>query len=485
MPVAPGGQNERALAGYAERRPRSRSGIGKEVRADKIARNAGHWPAPLASAFGRLARRLPSGPASWALADQMVVSLGNYLTGLILLQAMSQKGYGAFFLVLGAMLLLNGIHGALVAYPLTLHGAVADDETLRRLSGTALRLGFVLSLPCSLLAAAMAALVHGLWLAPWVILATVLWHGQETLRRALMARLRHREALVGDAVRYLGQPLAVLALARFGGLSLESVFAAIAGTALLGLAMQWRTLRPLLTDGEGTSAALRHGWAFGRWLLLSTSVGLLTVQSVPWTLGAFHGVATVADFGALGQVMGLANPLLIGIVGLVVPAVAAAAGGGMASVRRASFAAAGPGVVMLLPLYLLVVAYPEAVLGSMTQQIAYVSLAPEMRLFALGYALALPGQICQAVLNGLGQTRLGLVAQCAFSGATFLFSLPVAAVYGLLGVVWAGLLPGAVFSLVSLVMLRHVDRAASAARSGFVPENASAPMLAGAGRGER
>src|SRR5688572_32986166 len=102
-------------------------------------------------------------------------------------------------------------------------------------------------------------------------------------------------------------------------------------------------------------------------MLLTNAITLLTVQAMPWTLAYFHRTAGVAEFGALSQVMGVTNPVIIGIAGLIVPAVAASsARGGLAAARQTALTFALQGGVLLLPFYVLVVAFPEFALKLFT-----------------------------------------------------------------------------------------------------------------------
>ena len=63
----------------------------------------------------------------------------------------------------------------------------------------------LLLIPESIAIAWGTAAVMGWQLAPWAIAALIFWQLQETTRRALMARLEHRRAIIGDIVSYFGQ----------------------------------------------------------------------------------------------------------------------------------------------------------------------------------------------------------------------------------------------------------------------------------------
>ncbi|WP_270933764.1 MATE family efflux transporter [Falsiroseomonas oryzae] len=428
---------------------------------ERIGRDRGRHPGRWAATIRGAAARAGQLRGAWGLADQGIASLGNYLSGVVLVQALSKQDFGTFFLVFGVLLLLNGLHAALITYPLSVRGAEGDAGHLRQRAGIAIADTLVLAIPLGGVVASAAILAQRPSLIPWALAAMLAWQVQETLRRALMAHLRHRDALPGDAVSYLGQALLLAGLGYAGLLSLETAFGAMAATSLLGALVQGWQLRPARPRAAAILDAARGDWRSCRWMLLTSAITLVTMQSMPWTLGYFHGLATVAEFGALSLVMGLANPVLIGMLGMIVPAVAASPD--LAAARQVTLSHALSAAALLVPFLLAVLVVPGQALVIVTQQSAYSELGTHLRLFALGYALAFPAQVVQAMLNGLGRTRDGFVAQCCFSATTILVSLPMAAAFGLTGAVWAGLLPGLAFSVVAITLLRRMTPAADTA----------------------
>jgi O-antigen/teichoic acid export membrane protein len=124
----------------------------------------------------------------WALTDQGVVSLGTFLTSVLLARTLVPAEYGVFTLIFGAVIFLNGIQGSLIGFPLSVKAAKAEQRGVQELTTAAL-----------LLTTGLAVLL-GL-----VVAAMVLWQLQDCFRRALMAGGRFRVAIDGDTVSFLGQ----------------------------------------------------------------------------------------------------------------------------------------------------------------------------------------------------------------------------------------------------------------------------------------
>ena len=412
----------------------------------------------------------------WALADQGVVSLGNFATGIILVQSdtgLPKIEYGVYFLVFGMLQFLNSLHQSLVTYPLSVRGATSDREDLRRLAGHGLLFTLLLALPLSLGVVLIVGIENRPGLLLWALAAMFIWQFQETLRRAIMSHLRHREALPGDAAAYVAQVAILCVLASQRKLTLENTFAVIAGTSLIALLLHGLRLRPAVAVRDGTvPALLREHWSLGRWFLLTNLITIVTVQAMPWTLAYFHGEEQVAEFGVLAQIMGLSNPIIISIAGLIVPAVAAAsARSGISAARHSAFSYGIQGAAILLPYYAAVLILPGFALRVFN--VEYAGLTTHLRLFIVAYLLVFPAQVMQALLNGLGRTRSTFAAQCVFSAATLLVSLPLAAKYGLTGAVWSGVLPALAFVATSMFMLRRASADADA--RGFEPVPVAAP----------
>src|SRR5437588_80841 len=73
-----------------------------------------------------------------AIADQAVISLGNFATAVLLARILAPDDYGIFAMLFGVMLLLNSAHAGLVIYPLSLEAAVAERFNLARIVAGAL-----------------------------------------------------------------------------------------------------------------------------------------------------------------------------------------------------------------------------------------------------------------------------------------------------------------------------------------------------------
>src|SRR3954463_15148127 len=83
----------------------------------------------------------------WPMLDQGIVSIGNFLTAIMVARGVSKNEYGTFGVVLEFMFFLNTLQAGLIIYPLTVKGAVIDKLGLRRLVSASALLTLMFAIP--------------------------------------------------------------------------------------------------------------------------------------------------------------------------------------------------------------------------------------------------------------------------------------------------------------------------------------------------
>jgi len=416
--------------------------------------------APQSPSLSRRIRALADMRGVWSLADQAILSLGNFLTNWLLIRTQA-IWYGNYYVVLSFILFLNNLHMALVTYPLSITSAGITDSELRRRVRRAIGMTLLLAVPESIaICLGTVATTRSWQLVPLVIGALVLWQLQETVRRALMARLEHRRAIFGDMVSYLGQAAAILLVLHHGPISIEGVFEIIAVTSLIALLIQAGQLQLHLPSDTPPVHTLtqqaRHHLSLGQWVLLMNLINLLTIYSIPWVLRYFHGPFGVAMYSAVLLVLNASNPLLASVANLITPVVAKAKAetelrgeSGARETRHAALKYTLQGALLIFPLFVFLIALPGVALHIFYKANSpYLQLTTVMRVFAFAYALMYISAVINSYLCGLGRSRLPFIGQVANATVTLLITLPLVASYGTIGAAW-----GTLFAVLTQVTL--------------------------------
>src|ERR1700730_6692493 len=143
------------------------------------------------TADGRGMSEATSRKTFWAFLDQGVISAGNFCTNVILIRHLPAADFGAFALLLNAMLFLNGIHASLVTYTICIRGAQANERSLGKVAtgGVVATLGLAIANLIVLYIASSYVAQRRLLL--FVVAASVCWQIQEALRTVFVSKVRY------------------------------------------------------------------------------------------------------------------------------------------------------------------------------------------------------------------------------------------------------------------------------------------------------
>jgi O-antigen/teichoic acid export membrane protein len=371
----------------------------------------------------------------WALADQAAVSLGMFACNILLARKLSAHEYGIYGILLGVMLALNTIHAALVSYPLALTAADTDHGSFRHSTGAALSVNVLLALPFGGVLLATAALLGRPHLWACSFAALLFWQGQETLRRSLMAQMRHREAMLGDAISYLGQGAVIWLFAAGAGFGLEAVFLVMAVTSALAMVLGACQTRVRGARSGQVKAMAGAGWSLGRWMLLANLGSVFSLQSFAWALAAARGPAESARFQAAANLLGVTHPVMFGLGSLIVPGVArACAAPGAATAWHWAWKQGLRGAVLLAPYFAILWFWPQLVLAAFyTARSPYLDLELPVRVLAAAYVFAFTAHILGAYLNGSREPKAAFLAEAAGAMMGAAVGVPLALLLGVSG----------------------------------------------------
>lgn len=390
------------------------------------------------------------GTGFWALADQGAVSLGNFMTQIILARSLSHSTYGVFALIFGILLFLFTCQSSLIGYPLSLDGAMIGKAELRKVASASALLTLLLAIPLSSLVIGATFVLHVAAITWAVLLAMAFWQLQETFRRALMAHLRHNAAIWGDALSYGGQAVLVWLLARDGLLTLQRIFLVVAVTSALAALLQSLQVGWSAIPLPATLAIARKYWSRGKWALLNGMNESGIRQILPWILALLYSPAEAASFQAVMNIVGVSHPVIFGTSNLVIPAAAEAKNRrGTAAAFRTSSWYGALSALLVLPFFGALFIWPRPALALFYGKLSpYVALGFGIRIAAFTYLVYVSSSFLAAYLFGIGRPKYVFAANI---GSTILVLVPAAILiirYGVIGAL-ASLLT---FSLTRLLL---------------------------------
>lgn len=399
------------------------------------------------------------GAWAWALGDQAIVSIGNYLTAILVARNMLDMGrIGAFTMVLEVLLFLNSLHQALIIYPLLVRGSVLDRSSLRRLAGGCLILTAILGVPLAAVMFGAAGYFAGTTLLFWAPLALILQQLQETLRRAMLAQLRFAAAIPGDAISYLAQVVILVSLGH--RLTLPMIFAAMAITSALGAGVQALQVGPRRFPLSELKALNRDFWSLSRWISCASFGSIISNFSYQYVLFQTWGAAQVGYFGVIANLAKPVNPLTTAMGSLIIPSVSRARGtAGARSAMHVGMKYALLGLAGLGIYFGILALFPSGCL-----RLVYGKAHPDyaqklpnyLRILLADWTFLFVTSMTLAILNGLGYSRANFFVTLTKASATLLIALPLIVKLGLNGAMIGGALSTALAAIVAICsFLRH------------------------------
>jgi O-antigen/teichoic acid export membrane protein len=260
--------------------------------------------------------------AGWAVADQCVVSIANFLTIYLFARHLDAAVFGAFVLAYTGLVLLTNLQSALLTQPHNVLAAGLPHPEFRRFTGELLLAQLVTCGAVGATLAALGAVIHGHAPATGSVvlalaLAAIPWLGREFVRRVLYTRGESRGAALNDGVSYGVQFIGALALVRLWGdrASAEAALLVMGGGALAGvLAGLWPMRRHVRLPGRSGLASLartwREVWCFGRWLTAQNALAWMGGQGHSWVVALVLGAEQVGIYRAATHLVNVMNPLL-------------------------------------------------------------------------------------------------------------------------------------------------------------------------------
>ncbi len=279
----------------------------------------------------RWKRAISSDRFGYALADQVVYSIGNMTVAAMLSRHGLLRQFGVYILTQRAMDVPIQLCNVFLWAPLTFNLPGMSQERRASYQGSIFQLQLV---ACVLFTACVWAASQGAahlprsefhdTFAPLVLAGGGILF-REFTRRMYFAQLRMREAFWTEVATVTLQVAGVEWLLLRGELDvLHTLYVLCTGAVIVSL---WWVLRdaPRLTlTARSTWEDVRLNLQLGRWFLGSNMVFMASSQCNPWVLGAVLGGSSVGAYAICESVVNIPRVALTSMQNVMGPALAAA-----------------------------------------------------------------------------------------------------------------------------------------------------------------
>lgn len=254
---------------------------------------------------------------NWAMADQALLSGVNFLTTVLIANALGLSNFGIFTMAWFVVLLIYSFQFALISAPMLSLAPQQPTLNLPGYFGVVWMQSAVFSIASFLAVLFCAILLFSVYpsagpisLALPVAAAVAAHQLRDFVRRYFFARGRPAAAFTFNFVLFGSQSAVIFILAISDRLSVESALWSIALISLLAVAVALFFLGQIAWDGAHFRSILRRHWKFSRWLGGSAFLDMFSAQFALIASGAILGTTAVGALKAAQTLMGLAQLML-------------------------------------------------------------------------------------------------------------------------------------------------------------------------------
>ena len=379
------------------------------------------------------------------LADQVVASTTNFLTGVIIGRACTKEQFGLFMLGFSIATFLLNLQDTLISTPYTVYSPRLNDSAHTQFTGSTLIHQLVLSgLSILALVAGGVAVSSGIGpprLGPimWALVGTITFIMlRNFVRRLCFAGLRMKTALVFDCYIAIIQIGGLFLLACVGFLSPSRAYCVIGiacGSVVLGWLISNR--KAFVLRLNQAIPDFKRNWSLGKWVLAESLLSAGSLYIYPWIVAGFHGVVSAGVWAACIAIASIGNPLLFALFNFLGPQIAHGyAQGGAMALRRLVFRASGVSCIIMIPFCVVPLIFGGQLVVLFYGN-KYAGNGVVVSILALSLLATALGLSCSAALIAMERADVGfkvnLVVICVF----LTFGVWLVHLLGLLGAAYA------------------------------------------------
>jgi O-antigen/teichoic acid export membrane protein len=431
------------------------------------------------SALGRIWYRVVRGASrdhALALTDQAIVSGTSLLTTLLIARWSNPAQLGVYTVGTTLLLSIVGFQESLILEPYLIQRYYGNTTAAER-AGAALMLSFGFSALSTLICAVAAFGFLELSDSREMILTTAAIAviapfalTRNFARRLLFARLEFRDALVIDVAVAVVQLSTLVWLGWKGQMSALSAWVAFgAANAFTAIGWLYHARADFIVRMRHVSTVLKQSWPLGKWLLVGQITALVQGNITYWLSISVAGAAVTGLFAACMSIVGLANPMLLGLGNSIMPrSVIAWNNGGGRQLFHEALRNTVLVAILMVGFTLAIVFAGEKVMTLLFHGAEYQGYRHVLIVLALSILAGALGSPAQFALAAMERARLIVASATIGSIATVILVWVLMTQWGLLGAAYGLLGGGAIGSAGRwIAFLRVAHRTAPVSDNGM------------------
>lgn len=400
---------------------------------------------------------------NWAIADQIIVSGVNFLTGILVARFLGIEEFGRFTLIWMIVLFVNSIQMAMIISPMMSIAPKQAEKDLSYYFGAIASQQFIFSiifLTIIIVGMKLSIYFYPEWhideLVVPVSMAAFFFQLQDFIRRVFFVQGRQVAAFLNDALSYLGQLLLIIYFSFQNDFNIEIVLWVISITSALAVIVGILLFGRVSWSYETFVAAARRHWKSARWLTGSALLQWLSGNLFILAAASILGATAVGALKAAQNIMAIVHVFFQALENIVpIHAGRYLHEEGKAAMLRYLVKVSLWGGVATLMISLFVSVLPELLLtvifGKDYQGYGYV-----LQLYAVIYLIAFFALPLRIGLRAMEKTSPLFFAYILMAIFSLISAKPIVQEFGLYGVLAGILSTGGILLMTLLIFMQRI-----------------------------
>ena len=373
--------------------------------------------------------------ALFSIADQSVVSLSNFLTGVIIARTMPPDQFGNYTLLWSGLLILFGFQNAFITGPLRVLGVKHFLDNGKDFFKSQLILQLLLGSIFSILSAFILSVFYSFPIQLVVVYCLCIFFLQlhELVRVIKFNILSIKSLFTMDLVTHALRLMLLVLAASLYTLSIKVSLLCILISSAVGSLL-------FVDSGVFGKAkalsivnSLKKNWKFGRWLGLESIAYTASAPVYLFLTALWIDTVSVAALYAVVNIMNLLNVLLTGITGYLTPIARKTYLDNNYLEWKKQLTISGIVlVVMSVAIWIVLSLYSEHVL-SIIYSPAYGEYSYLVWILGLAYPFRSVNTVCSVAFKTAEMPEVGFYAQLASAIISIILVYPLITIFGLAG----------------------------------------------------
>lgn len=405
--------------------------------------------------IGLLKHRLARG-SLLSIFNQGIVSLSNFLTSILIAQAITPNEFGSYSLLFAGIIFLSGFQNSLITGPLRVLGVRATNAIDGEYFRAQLYLQILLVVILTLVSVVFLYLVLNISNSKLIFSFAVclfMYQLHELFRVINLTKFALSQLIVMDVLNHVLRIGFLIILKVHNILTPAIALSVIAISCCIGAATCFKKNFIVFGSLPFLKDSLIANWNYGKWLLLETVAYTASTQIYLYMTALIVDKQTAGAFYAVQNILNMANVFLLGMMNYAIPV-------GRQKLIETGYKAWQKWLFQIgivLAVMTLLVVLPISIIAKPILNYLYTPFYGQyaflVPILSVSVMLRAVNTVLQAAFNTAGFPQVGFAAKLASGLFTILIFYPLLRLWGV-----AGAAVGVVFTQViwTIVYLTYI-----------------------------